>query len=312
MRFYLPFITLIFFLNCSSEVSIKDINLKIKTSESYPGSSTIIHSGIVREYYVYRPLNLNATSNSPIMFNFHGGSGNIAGAIEMSDMRSLADDNGFILVYPQGIGDPTDESKPAPVWTYKTDLATTAVDNLGFIKAIIVELAAQFDIDQDRIYACGYSNGGEFSQELAIRLSSSIAAIASVSASMNNETYIQSLILPSHPLAVLTINGTEDFYYQYNGTPPYFISLDKLNNYWVNHNQCNSMGKILQVENSNINDGSLVERHRWNNEIGDVYVEHLKVIGGGHDWPGSIGNMDINSNEEIWRFVSQYDVSGIR
>mgnify|MGYP006120783665 FL=1 len=115
------------------------------------------------------------------MFNFHGGAGNIAGAIEMSDMLSLANYNGFILVYPQGIGDPTDESKPEPVWTYKTALATTRVDNLGFVEAIINELAGKYDIDQNRVYACGYSNGGEFSHELAVRLSGKIAAIASVS-----------------------------------------------------------------------------------------------------------------------------------
>ena len=78
----------------------------------------------------------------------------------------------------------------------------------------------------------------------------------------------------------------------------------------VNHNQCNSMVEIFQIENSNTNDGSLVERHRWSNEIGDIYVEHLKVIGGGHDWPGYFGNMDINSNNEIWDFVSQYDING--
>ena len=110
---------------------------------------------------------------------------------------------------------------------------------------------------------------------------------------MNYETYNQSLILPSHLLAVLTIHGTEDNYYQYNGTLPYFISLDELNNYWENHNQCNPIVKILEIENSNTNDGSLVERHIWNNEIGDIYVEHLKVIGGGHDWPGSIENMEF-------------------
>tara|TARA_B110000444_G_scaffold57080_1_gene53243 strand:+ start:8649 stop:9584 length:936 start_codon:yes stop_codon:yes gene_type:complete len=309
MRFYLPFFTLLLFLNCSSEGSTKDFK-KNTTTDSYPGSLNMIHNGINREYYVYEPLNLNITSNNPILFNFHGGSGNIAAAIEMSDMRNLADDKGFILVYPQGIGDPTDESKPESVWTYKNELATTAVDNLGFVEAIINELNAKYSIDQDRVYACGYSNGGEFSHELAIRLSNKIAAIASVSSSMNNDTYNQNSISASHPLAVLTINGTEDNYYRYNGTLPYFISLDELNNYWVNHNQCNSMVEIFQIENSNTNDGSLVERHRWSNEIGDIYVEHLKVIGGGHDWPGYFGNMDINSNNEIWDFVSQYDING--
>jgi polyhydroxybutyrate depolymerase len=35
------------------------------------------------------------------------------------------------------------------------------------------------------------------------------------------------------------------------------------------------------------------------------------VINGGHDWPGISGNMDINASEEIWKFVSQYDINGL-
>jgi len=40
-------------------------------------------------------------------------------------------------------------------------------------------------------------------------------------------------------------------------------------------------------------------------------VEELKVIDGGHDWPGSFGNMDIDASAEIWQFVSHYDINGI-
>ena len=40
-------------------------------------------------------------------------------------------------------------------------------------------------------------------------------------------------------------------------------------------------------------------------------VEELKVIGGGHDWPGSFGNMTIDANREIWQFVSRYDINGL-
>jgi hypothetical protein len=40
-------------------------------------------------------------------------------------------------------------------------------------------------------------------------------------------------------------------------------------------------------------------------------VEELKVIGGGHDWPGSFGNMTIDANIEIWKFVSRYDINGL-
>jgi len=54
-----------------------------------------------------------------------------------------------------------------------------------------------------------------------------------------------------------------------------------------------------------------VERNTWSNASGCAYVEELKVIGGGHDWPGSFGNMTIDANVEIWQFVSDYDINGL-
>ena len=40
-------------------------------------------------------------------------------------------------------------------------------------------------------------------------------------------------------------------------------------------------------------------------------MQELKVINGDHDWPGSFGNMDINASEEIWDFVSQFNLEGV-
>ena len=54
-----------------------------------------------------------------------------------------------------------------------------------------------------------------------------------------------------------------------------------------------------------------VERYTWSTASGCAYVEELKVIGGGHDWPGSFGNMTIDANIEIWQFVSRYDINGL-
>ena len=58
-------------------------------------------------------------------------------------------------------------------------------------------------------------------------------------------------------------------------------------------------------------DGSTVERKTWLNGDNCSSIQELKVIGGDHDWPGSFGNMDINATNEIWNFVSQYDINGL-
>jgi len=267
-------------------------------------TQTLIYDGETREYTVYVPESYQGTEEVPLMFNFHGGSGDIASQIAIADMRPFADTAGFILVYPQALPDPNDGGSTN--WTHKEP---TTVDDIFFVEAMIDKLASEYMIDLTRVYACGYSNGGEFCFELACRLNDQIAAIGVVARSMYIKTYNQ--CSPTHPTAVLTIHGTED---DYNGITwqgiTYYISLNEVNSYWANFNNTDSIPEVVQLPDINSADGSTVEHHSWNNGNGCVSVEHYKVIGGGHDWPGSFGNMDIDASIEIWSFVSQYDLNG--
>jgi polyhydroxybutyrate depolymerase len=113
---------------------------------------------------------------------------------------------------------------------------------------------------------------------------------------------------PEHPTGVLTILGTDDNNSLYNGITylgtEYYLSAEATHNYWANHNNCDVNPTMSSVSPS-------VERYTWSTTSGCSYVEELKVIGGGHDWPGSFGNMTIDASEEIWQFVSRYDINGL-
>lgn len=113
----------------------------------------------------------------------------------------------------------------------------------------------------------------------------------------------------------MTILGTDDFISPYDGLVfggiQYYLSADNMHQYWVNQNNTESSPIITTLPNTNTSDGSTVERHIWADGDACVQVEHLKVIGGGHDWPGTFGNMDINASEEIWNYVSAYDLNGL-
>lgn len=280
---------------------------------SYPNARTLVHKGLSREYFVYVPANYNETSKAPLMFNFHGGAGDISSAIGYSDMRSIADTAGFILVYPQALPEPNakDPSKEGGVWTYKDKTIANEVDNIGFVMAMIDNLASEYNVDEERVYSCGYSNGGEFTFELACKISDRFAAIGVVARSMDTETYNN--CLPVHPTSVLTIHGTKDSYEGiiYEGIT-YYPSLNDVNNYWINYNNTDTTPTVIQMSDLNSSDGSTVEHYSWKNGDDGVSVEHYKVIGGGHDWPGSFGNMDIDASVEIWNFVSKYDINGLR
>ena len=122
---------------------------------------------------------------------------------------------------------------------------------------------------------------------------------------------------PAHPTGVMLIPGTVDQnpHSTYEGLSygdmPLYMSVDDITSYWTNYNNTDINPIITNVEDSAPFDGSTVERKRWLNGDNCSSVEELKVIGGDHDWPGSFGNMDINATQEIWNFVSKYDINGL-
>ena len=116
------------------------------------------------------------------MFNFHGGAGYASDFMYTNDMRPIADTADFIAVYPQGaINSIEDGGSGTTSWIHK---APTDHDDIYFVEAIIDAMSLEYSIDQNRIYACGYSEGAILSYELGCRLNSKIAAFAAVSGSM--------------------------------------------------------------------------------------------------------------------------------
>jgi len=274
--------------------------LSVSIAQDYI-SETMQYDGLTREYSIYVPASYDGTLGFPLLFNFHGGNDLVSNWLTSCDMSPIADTANFILVYPQARPDPSDGNSLN--WLPKT---AGTFDDVPFINTLIDIIASNYQIDQTRIYACGYSLGGDMSFELGCKLSNRIAAIAPVARTMQANP--NSFCSPVHPTGVLTILGTDDFISPYNGIIfngiEYYLSAAATQEYWVIKNNCNAAATMNNVSPS-------VERYTWSTTSGCVYVEELKVIGGGHDWPGSFGNMTIDANEEIWQFVSRYDIDGL-
>ena len=271
-------------------------------------NQTLVHDGNNREYAIYIPASYDQSQAVPLLFNFHGGGGNIVDYMSSVDMRPIADTANFILVYPQAVPDPGNGG--ATSWMHK---APTTFDDVPFVEAMIDVIAAEYMIDDNRVYVCGYSLGGEFTYELACSLNNRIAAAGAVARTMQGETFNN--CAPQHPTGVLTILGTADGISDYNGITfngiQYYMSAAETHDYWATANNCDANPTMSTIANTNTSDGSTVERYSWKDASGCTYVEHLKVINGGHDWPGVFGNMDIDASQEIWSFVSRYNLSGL-
>ena len=271
-------------------------------------NETITFDGNEREYVLYVPQSYSPAAPSPLLFAFHGGSGFANDFMNgEADFRSIADTAGFILVYPQALEDPNDGNSTN--WMHKEP---TDHNDVNFIDALIDALSTNYAVDMQRIYACGYSLGGIFSFELACHLNNKIAAIASVAGAAFVGAFDACNL--THPTAILSVVGTEDFIHPYNDINGWYYPVSEINQFWANHNQTDSLAVVVPLENLSSSDGSTVERHSWQNGDACVRVEELKIIGGGHDWPSPLaswGNQDIDATSEVWQFVSQFSMNGL-
>ena len=262
-------------------------------------AQAIVHDGITREYILYVPNSYDETSATPILFNFHGFGGSASQFLSRADMRAEAELNSFILVYPQGSClDGSSHWNPCPI---DGDNKSTA-DDLGFVEAMISEVSSQYNLDMERIYAAGYSNGGMMAYGLANYKSNLIAAVASVSGSM-----LDCLETPSHPMPVLHLHGTNDGVIAYDESSNDYNSVQSTLDYWTNFNNTVSTPTI-NIDNTS---GMTIEHFVYDQGDNSVSVEHYKYIGGDHVWFNET-YQGQNASKLVWNFMSRYDINGLR
>lgn len=266
-------------------------------------AETIMHDGINREYVLYIPSTYDGTSAVPLMFNFHGFGGSAtdfmnASADGNSDMRYLAESDTFILVYPQGscLDGASHWNPCTPGGDNKSD-----VDDVGFVEAMITQISSEYNVDMERIYAAGYSNGGMMAYGLAHYKSDLIAAVASVSGSMLDCTGST-----SHPMPVAHLHGTSDGVLPYNGSADWTSAQSTLD-YWINFNNTST----TPTTNTDNSGGMTIEHYAYDQGDSSVSVEHYKYIGGDHVWFTATYQGQTTS-DLVWNFVSKYDINGLR
>ena len=263
---------------------------------------SIVHDDLVRDYIVHIPSSYDNKVPIPLVLCFHGYGGTASG-ISYTNFNDVSDTANFIVVYPQGT-----LLKRKSHWNVGGWTLDSKIDDVGFISSLLDSLSERYNINQSRIYSTGMSNGGYMSFLLACQLSDRIAAIASVTGSMTPQTY--NLCNPQRPIPVLQIHGPNDQKVPYKGNRKWSLSINKVLEYWINHNNCDITPVEMSFPDINNSNESNVHRLSWLNGDNSVITDHIIVNGAGHDWFGVWGNMDINSTAEIWKFFSQYDING--
>lgn len=279
---------------------------------------TLDHAGAQRHYLVHRPA-APAQGRPAAVLVFHGGGGSAAQMAETSGFNRLADANGFIAVYPEGIDRSWNDGRGAD-----TRAGAAGVDDVGFVAALIDHMIAAYDVDPARVYATGMSNGGMLTQNLGCRLSGRLAAIAPVAGSLAVANEPDCTL--AQPLPVLQIHGTADRIVPYEGgvvrvtsgnrgaagTQP-VLSVAATQQLWRAKNNCPP--PVSSQLPARTDDGTSVTLDA-SRCPGNVDVVLYTITNGGHTWPGSEGRLpevvvgpvshQIDASEAIWNFFAAH------
>ena len=266
-------------------------------------SFQFVHDGQLREYYLYIPD--SAGENAPLVFVLHGYSGSAGGIMGYSGMNEVASENGFAVCYPQGLSDQSGYNFWNVGYAFHQN---QTVNDVSFLSSLANYLQNEYSLDPQNTFSTGMSNGGDMSYMLACQANDVFRAIAPVAGCMMEEIYNT---CDSSPVPILEIHGTNDSVTLWDGDMENndgwgaYYSIEDGIELWVETNGCLSSENIL-IPNTSTNDGSYIINHRYFNCNENAEVWLYEVVGGGHDWPGSNGNMDINASVEIWNFFNQY------
>jgi polyhydroxybutyrate depolymerase len=262
-----------------------------------PSSITI--GGVSRSYIYYTPSSWNPSQNVPLLIVLHGLTQTGAGLMDITQFNQIAEQNGFIVAYPDGENF---------AWNANMNLTVSSADDMGFIEALAQEFQNNFETDPLRQYLVGFSNGGFMSHRLACESSMCFAAIATVSGNMSDTTFLN--CQPQFQPAVMHIHGTSDLVVPYNGGSSTGVSVDQCIEKWRTVLNCDPIPNTVNMPNTNLFDFSTPQRFSYIN--GTNVLELIKIEGGGHQWPGiqtlvggaGIINMDFYSPDVIWEFLN--------
>ena len=266
----------------------------------HQSDGSIISSGEKRDFELHVPDEYNPEIPTPLVISIHGFAEWPAHQRRMTHWDQLADEYGFIVVYPAG------RKVPKRWETNDVQMDTDA----QFIADLIDHLSAQYNIDEQRIYANGLSNGGGMSFFLSCTLSDKIAAFGGVAGA-----YVLPFedCQPQRPVPAIIFHGNSDPIVPFEGGPSGsfdvpFPVIDEWVKELAQRNGCEINPAIIPSQG----DVSGVIYSECDQQAEVIYYT---IDGGGHTWPGGDSlpewiagttTQDIDATRSMWEFFQQF------
>ncbi|NLW45701.1 MAG: hypothetical protein GXY92_11070 [Syntrophomonadaceae bacterium] len=267
-----------------------------------------------RSYEYYVPSSYKPSESVPLVLSFHGYQSNGEGQCNLTGLDLLAEKYGFIAVFPNGVPIPEGgqlgslKERPDLMPGYQGMWVGDAGD-LAFVTALIDKFKDEYNIDSNRVYATGMSNGSMFSHALAVMLSDKITGIVGATGPL---TASLADLTPKRPITVIHCQGTDDPVVPYDGVlESGYLSAEQTVDQWVHWNQTSTEPEIIHYPKVVPDDPTSITKYVYTNGINDTKVIFYKVEGGGHTWPGGpqylpipfigVSSQQISLSEEVWK-----------
>jgi polyhydroxybutyrate depolymerase len=277
------------------------------------GSITV--DGHERTYEVHAPASYKGEQAVPLVVVLHGRNGTGHGTVGFTHFDAVADAHGFLVAFPDGLSNSWADGRGA------TPSDKDGIDDVKFLSELIRKLARDYKIDSSRVFVTGMSNGGFMTQRIACDLSSQVAAVGSVGATMGEIT--ASHCHPAKPISVMLIQGAQDPLVPIQGgaqpgSRGMILSLQETAKKWTDLDACSSKPEVSTVGDK-AGDGTTIRREAFRGCKGGAEVIVYTVEGGGHSWPGGkppapeslIGKTSHNmdASEVLWEFFSKHSLT---
>lgn len=287
-------------------------------------TGTMMSGGHTRTWMAHVPRNPPGKKLLPLVIALHGGGGTGKNMLKLTlgGLNRLADREGFVVIYPDGIDRHWNCGRNAQETGYRSH--RESIDDVGFISALIDTAIQKYDVDPKRVYVTGMSNGAIAAYRLAGELSAKIAAIAAVAGNIAKN--LVASYNPANPVSILVINNVNDPMVPYNGgdiTGPFgfkklgkVVSTAETVRFWVKYNGCRPEPVITSLADQKKDVFTKIRRETYTGGKNGTEVVLYAIEGGGHTWPGGLQYLGeriigrtsrvIDANEVIWEFFKSH------
>ncbi|MDH7569140.1 MAG: PHB depolymerase family esterase [Armatimonadota bacterium] len=242
----------------------------------------------------------------PVVIAFHGSRSNGRGMAAYTGFSKVADEEGFIAVYPDGLVEPRTWNALFGHVPGGSGVLGDEVDDVGFVRALIGHLRARYHADPQRVFVCGFSAGGYMAYRLAVELADQIAAAGVVCGSLGIKSVegkpVAAVIpRPVAPISLMHVAGAKDNAVKLGGaqTPKnLFLPAAECVAHFVKANGCASPGRETRDTQHS------VVRTLFTSGRAGTEVELVVVGEAGHQWPTE--REGFAATRELWAFFSRH------